>query len=68
MVQVIGWWYNDSDRLDRVIGWCDHDSGNDYGSYIWSTFIFQGGRMEEGKGIVSSFQLVSDNIGIWSFL
>jgi hypothetical protein len=30
---------------------------------FWSTLIFQGGGMWQGKGVLSSFQLVSDNIG-----
>jgi hypothetical protein len=35
---------------------------------VWSTFIFQGDRMGQGKGVVFSFRLVSENIGSWSFL
>jgi hypothetical protein len=30
----------------------------------WSTFIFQGGRMGQGKGVVASFWLVSENQGV----
>jgi hypothetical protein len=35
---------------------------------VWSTFIFQGGRMGQGKGVVASFWLVLENTGSWSFL
>jgi hypothetical protein len=35
---------------------------------IWSTLIFQGDRTGQGKGVVSSFRLVSENTGSWSFL
>jgi hypothetical protein len=37
---------------------------------VWSTLIFQGGRMGQGKGVVASFWLVSlvENTGSWSFL
>jgi hypothetical protein len=31
------------------------------GSDSWSTLIFQGGRMGQGKGVVASFWLVSEN-------
>jgi hypothetical protein len=31
-------------------------------------FIFQGGRMRQGKGVVSSFWLVPKNKGSWIFL
>jgi hypothetical protein len=33
-----------------------------------STFIFQGGETRKIKGVVSSFQLVPENSGGWSFL
>jgi hypothetical protein len=33
-----------------------------------STLIFQGGRTGQGKGVVASFWLVSENIGSWRFL
>jgi hypothetical protein len=33
-----------------------------------STFIFQGSRMGQGKGVVASFRLVPKNIGSWRFL
>jgi hypothetical protein len=35
---------------------------------VWSTLIFQGSRMEQGKGDVASFRLVPENTEIWSFL
>jgi hypothetical protein len=35
---------------------------------VWSTLIFQGGRTGQGKGVVASFRLVSENTGSWSFL
>jgi hypothetical protein len=35
---------------------------------FWSTFIFQVNKMGQGKGVVSSFQLVLENTGSWSFL
>jgi hypothetical protein len=35
---------------------------------VWSTLIFQGGRMGQEKGFATSFQLVSENTGSWSFL
>jgi hypothetical protein len=37
----------------------DSDSGSsgDCGSDNWSTLIFQGGRMGQGKGVVASFWL-----------
>jgi hypothetical protein len=44
------------------------DGGSDCGSDIWSTLIFQGHRMGKEKGVVSSFWLVPENIGIWSLL
>jgi hypothetical protein len=28
---------------------------------VWSPFIFQGGRMGQGKGVVASFWLVPEN-------
>jgi hypothetical protein len=34
----------------------------------WSKFIFQGSRMGQGKGVVVSFWLVSENSESWSFL
>jgi hypothetical protein len=34
----------------------------------WSTLIFQGGRMGQGKGVVSSFSVGSKESGSWSFL
>jgi hypothetical protein len=30
----------------------------------WSTFIFQGGRMGQGKEVVASFWLVPENQGV----
>jgi hypothetical protein len=49
------------------------DSDSDSGQVIvvvtvWSTLIFQGGRMGQGKGVVASFWLVPENTGSWSFL
>jgi hypothetical protein len=35
---------------------------------VWSTLIFQGGRMGQGKGVVASFQLELENTGSWIFL
>jgi hypothetical protein len=35
---------------------------------IWSTLIFQGGRMGQGKGVVASFRLVPKNKGSFKFL
>jgi hypothetical protein len=31
---------------------------------VWSTLIFQGGRMRKGKGVVASFQLKPKNQGV----
>jgi hypothetical protein len=35
---------------------------------IYSTLIFQGGGMGQGKGVVASFQLVLEKSRSWSFL
>jgi hypothetical protein len=42
----------------------DSDSGSDCGSDSWSTLIFQGDRMGQGKGVVSSFRLELENQGV----
>jgi hypothetical protein len=34
----------------------------------WSTFIFQGGWMGQGKGVVASFLVGAGKLGSWSFL
>jgi hypothetical protein len=39
-------------------------SGSHYGSDSWSTFIFWGSRMGQGKSVVSSFRLVPENQGV----
>jgi hypothetical protein len=43
---------NDSDSESGS----DSDSGSDCGSDSWYTFIFQGDKMGQGKGVVASFQ------------
>jgi hypothetical protein len=53
----------DSDRLDTVTG----EVAVIVVVTVWSTLIFQGGRMGQGKGVVASFQLVPES-GSWSFL
>jgi hypothetical protein len=50
-----------------VIGWFISDSGSYRlfsGSDSESTLIFQGGRMEQGKGVVASSLLVMNKSGI----
>jgi hypothetical protein len=44
---------------DRV---CGSDSGRVCDN--WSTLIFQGGRMGQGKGVVASFWLELENQGV----